>query len=72
MEWYEELANAIIIQAVRDYRKALKILHKNPKSVTAMDEAVDYERFFRSRWFSDMTSLSGELLMEKLKEEIGV
>ena len=28
---YEELANAVILQAVKDYRDALKTLSKNPR-----------------------------------------
>ena len=41
MNPYQELANAIIILAVKDYRRT-----KNPA------ERKELERFFRSEWFS--------------------
>ena len=37
---YERLANAIILSAVSDYRAALKRVKRNPKSRTAIDEAL--------------------------------
>lgn len=36
---YEKLANAIILQAVSDYRVALKKVKKNPKNRDAIDGA---------------------------------
>jgi hypothetical protein len=35
---YENLANAVILQAVRDYRTALKALKMNPRSKIAQTE----------------------------------
>lgn len=58
MNAYDELANAIVLQAVRDYR-----LHSN------RNELAKLEEFFRSGWFSSLTSLDPELLLAKLKEE---
>ena len=40
---YERLANAIILSAVADYRAALKKVKRNPKSKTAIDEALQIE-----------------------------
>ena len=37
---YNELANAIVMQAVKDYRKALKILRKNRNNKDAMSDAI--------------------------------
>lgn len=48
-EGIENLTNAIIVQAVKDYRKALKGLSLNGKSSTAV--IADCERFFRSDWY---------------------
>ena len=48
---YEKLANAIILQAVSDYRAALKKVKKNPKNRDAKDEALQIEKFFRSEWY---------------------
>lgn len=35
MNGYEELANAIILQAVKDYREALRLLGMNPNDKSA-------------------------------------
>ena len=55
---YEELANAIVLQAVKDYR-----LHDDEKELTSI------ERFFRSGWFGVLTSLDPEMLIAKLRKE---
>ena len=55
---YENLANAIVLQAVKDYR-----LHDDEK------ELVSIERFFRSCWFSTLTSINPEMLIAKLRKE---
>ena len=36
---YENLANAIVLQAVKDYRDALKRLKKKPGNQAAMSDA---------------------------------
>lgn len=67
---YERLANAIIIQAARDYRRTLMRLKKNPKNKEVMDEAMRLEAFFRSEWYEFLTILDGELLIKKLRKSI--
>jgi hypothetical protein len=67
---YENLANAIILQAVRDYRTALKCLKANPRNKTALADKDEVERFFRSDWFSVLTSVDGEMLIRSLQEEV--
>lgn len=67
---YERLANAIILQAVMDYRSALKKIKRNPKNKDAIDEALRIERFFRSGWFSHLTSVDGEYLIRRLQDEV--
>ena len=37
---YESLGNAIILQAVNDYRAALRRIKHNPKNRMAIDEAL--------------------------------
>ena len=63
MNPYKELANAIIIQAVKDYRDT-----SDDKS--AQHDKRSIEKFFRSNWFSILSDLNGELLLKKLKEEV--
>ncbi|XVG96468.1 hypothetical protein ACGCUP_04405 [Eubacteriales bacterium KG125] len=67
---YENLANAIILQAVKDYRMALKSLKANPRNRTAMTDKEEIERFFRSGWFSVLTSVDGEMLIRSLQMEV--
>lgn len=67
---YENLANAIILQAVKDYRMALKCLKANPKNRTALSDKDEIERFFRSQWFTVLTSVDGEMLIRSLTMEV--
>lgn len=67
---YERLANAIILQAVTDYRVALKKIKVNPRNKDAINEALQIEKFFRSGWYSVLTSVDGEYLIKKLQEEV--
>ena len=67
---YNELANAIVMQAVKDYRKALKCLRINSKNKTALAEAMECEEFFRSSWYRTLTSVDGEYLIDKLRAEV--
>lgn len=69
---YEDLANAIILQAVKDYRVALKCLKRNPRNKTAIADKGEIERFFRSDWFSVLTSVDGEMLIRSLNKEVDV
>ena len=55
---YENLANAIVLQAVKDYR-----LHDDEQELDSI------ERFFRSGWFSVLTSINPEMLISKLRKE---
>ena len=57
---YENLANAIVLSAVRDYRNS-----------TSKDELQSIERFFRSEWFSVLTSVDAEFLIRTLRQEKG-
>lgn len=61
-ESYQLLVNDIIIQAVKDYRKALKYDNRGIKRECC--------RFFRSDWFKTLTAIDGELLISRLKSEV--
>lgn len=69
IEPYERLANAVILQAVKDYRSARKKLKYHPKNKDAKLMVEDCERFFCSDWFTAFTSIDGEALLRKLQEE---
>ena len=69
MDPYENLANAIVLQAVKDWRAARKKLKKRPKNEEAKLMVKDCEDFFRSDWFTALTDVDGEVLLRKLQEE---
>ncbi len=69
---YEELANAIVMQAVKDWRKAVKTLKKRPRYEAAKQMRDECERFFRSEWFEELTSVDGSVILRKLKQEAGI
>ena len=67
---YEDLANAIVLQAVKDYRESLKRLKKYPNKDTDLFVIQKVEQFFRSDWYSTLTTIDPEILIRKLKEEV--
>jgi len=67
---YEQLANAIILQAVKDYRDALKRLKKHPNNSTALSTKLDAEQFLRSNRFAMLTSIDPEMLIQKFRAEV--
>ena len=67
---FEELANAIIVQACRDYREALITLKRFPRDTQARATVSGCESFFRSEWFDILTNLDGEVLMKRIKREV--
>ena len=69
-EPYQNLANAIILMAVKDYRDALKKLKKRPKYAPAQHMKNEVERFFHSDWYRELTSVDGNVLIKKLKSEV--
>ncbi len=66
---YQSLANAIIHQAITDYRGADKKLSENPKDSTAQHTHNECLKFFHSRWFGVLTDVRPEILVERLREE---
>ena len=69
MNSYENLANAIILSAVNDYREVLKELSYFPEDEKALQKKQSCERFFRSSWFGALTTIDSEKLISKLQQE---
>lgn len=67
---YENLANAIILQAVKDYRVALKALARKPDAVLPAFNKKEIEKFFSSSWFNSLTDLDPQMLVERLNAEV--
>lgn len=70
MDAYEKLGNAIILQAVKDYRTTLKRLKRHPRNCMDLSSKQEIERFFRSPFFSKLTSVDPEVLINKLGREV--
>ena len=64
---YQNLANAIVLQAVEDYRNALKGISYNryPPEIAILE----LEKFFHSEYFKTLTKVNGDYLIDKLKKE---
>jgi predicted nucleic acid-binding Zn ribbon protein len=67
---YEDLANAIVLQAVKDWRHAEVLIHRHTNSIKGQGLKQDTERFFKSKWFYFLTSVDGNALLQKLNEEV--
>lgn len=68
-ECYENLANAIVVSAARDYKKVYKRSLNRNRCKQTEQELAELETFFRSSWFSILTKADGEMIMERLRKE---
>ena len=64
---YRDLANAIVLQAVEDYRNALNGRSYNRYSPDRV--IIELENFFHSEYYQTLTKVNGDYLIELLKEE---
>lgn len=67
---YEDLVQAIVVRAAKDYKKVLRVLIRRPRKQVALDLKSDIEEFFRSQWFRDLTSVNGEYIITELQKEV--
>ena len=65
----ELLANAIVEQAVKDYRQALKDIRRTSKAVAARESIRELEKFFHSDWFEMLTTIDPDVLINRLRKE---
>ena len=70
-DWWD-VANAIILQAVEDYRHARYRNRKRPYQQKTEQEIRDIEQFFCSEWFSILCTLDGSRLLRDLKKQIAM
>lgn len=68
-EW-SDLAEAIILKAVDDYRYTSKRLLAKPNDDRLKLQKAEIEKFFLSSWFQVLTDLDGKQLLQKLQAEI--
>ena len=67
---YEALANAVVLQAVKDWRDSVKKPNKGKRNIAAEAMRDECERFFRSPHFNTFTELDGNMLLAKLQSEV--
>ena len=70
-EPYAELANAIILQAIKDFRQCVRKIKRGCSNVdAAINEAKEIIAFIESAWFRTLTNLDPQILLKKLREEV--
>ena len=67
LEAYDNLAKAIVFQAMKDYRKAYNAYLKNNTRSTRTTLA-GLRRFFTSKWYDALFSYDGKFLMEAIEK----
>lgn len=70
IDCYENLANAIILQAVKDYKSALHRLEEHPGNREARHDKRALEYFFHSQWYGVLTDLDPERLISGVEERV--
>ena len=65
----KELAIAIVECAISDWKDAVKILGKHPKSEGAKKTKLDCEIFFKSDHFFMLTGIDGNVLLRRLRRD---
>ena len=65
----QELANAIILQAAKDYKAALRVLKRHPDNLAALAEIQEIESFFHSPWYAVLTTINPDYLIDRLRRE---
>jgi len=64
-----DLSEAIILNAVDDYRHAISRLMRQPDETRLLKQKKELELFFLSTWFQVLTTLDGEQLLHSLQRE---
>ena len=59
-----------MLTAVKDFQRNYKRYLRNPKSKDVASEVASLIRFFTSDYYSSLTSVDGEFLVRKLKDEM--
>ena len=68
-EALEALANAVVLQAVQDYKYAYKSYLEDPFNSVARDKVEDLRKFFRSGRFAAFTTADGDYIIECVEKE---
>ena len=66
---WEDLANAIILKAVDDYRLASRRIRNVPDDEKSRKRIREVEQFFRSQWFRQLSDVDGSTILYNLRRE---
>ena len=69
-ENYQALANAIILQAVKDFKPAYRRLKRYPNDKLARDTVREITKFFCSQYFAALSDLDGPALLHQIIREM--
>ena len=69
MDGCHALANAIVAQAAKDYRMAIRRLRTHPGSQQAAVMKRECEQFFHSRWYGILTGVDPDYILNRIREE---
>lgn len=61
---WQSLADAVVVQAAKDYRSALRGIGIGRKRGPKVQKECEW--FFRSKWFTTLSNLDGNTLIRKL------
>lgn len=70
-ECYEDLANAIILRAIEDYRQACEVINRSQDKFILSHAKSEKERivqFVNSEYYESLTSVPREVILMKLKD----
>ena len=67
---YENLANAIVLQAFKDYKRTLWKLSQDPHDIVAAGNRRKLEHFFDSNWYRLLTDVNADVLVGEAKRQV--
>ena len=72
MQCWQDLANAVILQAAEDYAAACGALRRRGKRRSVYEDRMqNIEKFVSSRWYYLLSDADGEELLRNIRKENG-
>ncbi len=68
---WEDLANAIVVQAVDDYLAAQKVMNDDPDNCNARLVQKDILAFLKSDWYRELTGVDPRSIVRHLENRTG-
>lgn len=69
MDGMQNLCNAIVMQAAKDYRANVGRLRKRPEDSMARADIRELKQFFCSSWFTVLSDADGNYILQRLRKE---